>query len=962
MLRSDTRGRIPFAVLGALLLITSTIYASTAGPAPVTRPVTEQVIDQAQLEARMALSTALRNAGRRAAAQPVIEPASSGVGSLLSETATFRDYLRLLIVVEARDTLAAANASRDSVSVAVSPPPIEDRADLEAAMSAVTLRRVVEGRYRVTFEDLEVALRRHGRPVESFSYDAILTTAVPALEVHDRTGRFQERLQADLGHPGLTQDLTTRVFAVTWARGYAQYGGAPIENVLANRHVAVMANDALLAQQAAVFGQADRDSRRLTRRAAIDVAMRDGLRGAEHALTSHIESARDRNTDGHDEEVEPTVSLPSAFDQEHSYDVDATADETFLAFVEGDVHPGLEMVLEDAYRATVRAETRSRLSGSKSTESGVAPANSTHVYTTTRTDRRLADGEWRESSVGRTLRSFSGSVVIERVRTDYWLANNSFQTTTTTRRRTYEVSTSLVCEGTPGGPSLNGRSGCGLGETARNRLTAGAMNELVRDGGGTEGLALASVSGRGTVRSATIDIHPPETVRERAYHRVASLRQDVKDVSVSTETRSIASSANPATMLADELSARRSHLVDEGGRGDAVAERAIATAQQTYLDQLESGLRSRSSVVDQAQGVLADRLQDRAIPISPPDSSGERRADLDWEVATEPAYLSIEPRASQPAPMATRNVNIFTVPYGDAADSVAGALDRGDSGSVSLGTAAKTLRALERSESVDPSLERRLGNAIEDSLGHAAAVYRPRLGSAIGPRAADRAVRGGFEDFDSPTDRALAIADGRMAAAIASHLPSDRSVRERDRLEVRLRETTRELRDRSGVRIDESIVDAAASEATAGQPLREVAKAAGETAGRKTWKEATSRTPGHLPAGVPLVPVPGYWYATANAWSVSVRGSYERVTVRAPRGSPGRSSNGTIEYIRADEPVEIDLFGDEGPERLGRNRAIQFTADTGALVVVPPGGTGVGDVDGNADERSPGWDGRTTRQ
>lgn len=134
-----------------------------------------------------------------------------------------------------------------------------------------------------------------------------------------------------------------------------------------------------------------------------------------------------------------------------------------------------------------------------------------------------------------------------------------------------------------------------------------------------------------------------------------------------------------------------------------------------------------------------------------------------------------------------------------------------------------------------------------------------------------------------------------MAEAIAGNLPGDLSDRERDRLGVRLRETTRDLPDRSAVRIDESVVETAASDATAGQPLTETAKAAGETASREAWERATDRRPGSMPAGLPLVPVPGYWYATANAWSVSVRGSYDRVTVRADRGSPGRSGNGTIE-------------------------------------------------------------------
>jgi hypothetical protein len=46
--------------------------------------------------------------------------------------------------------------------------------------------------------------------------------------------------------------------------------------------------------------------------------------------------------------------------------------------------------------------------------------------------------------------------------------------------------------------------------------------------------------------------------------------------------------------------------------------------------------------------------------------------------------------------------------------------------------------------------------------------------------------------------------------------------------------------------------------------------------------------------------------------------------------------------------------GDGEAERLGRNGAPTFETRTGVVVVVPPGGRGVGDG-ANADERSPGW-------
>jgi hypothetical protein len=101
--------------------------------------------------------------------------------------------------------------------------------------------------------------------------------------------------------------------------------------------------------------------------------------------------------------------------------------------------------------------------------------------------------------------------------------------------------------------------------------------------------------------------------------------------------------------------------------------------------------------------------------------------------------------------------------------------------------------------------------------------------------------------------------------------------------------------------------------------------------------------------------MPSAWYATANAWTVSVEGEYERFTVSTRRAAPGRESDGTVEYVREADVVAADIDTDGIDERLGRNEPVAFSARTGVVIVVPPGGTGVGDVDGQAIETTRGW-------
>ncbi|MFT4884077.1 MAG: hypothetical protein ACI8U4_001590, partial [Natronomonas sp.] len=104
---------------------------------------------------------------------------------------------------------------------------------------------------------------------------------------------------------------------------------------------------------------------------------------------------------------------------------------------------------------------------------------------------------------------------------------------------------------------------------------------------------------------------------------------------------------------------------------------------------------------------------------------------------------------------------------------------------------------------------------------------------------------------------------------------------------------------------------------------------------------------GALPAGLPVAPVPGYWYATANVWYVEAGGEYERFVVRADRGGPA----GAVAYIRDGRTVRV------GPRnaRLGTAERVSVRVSTAIVVVVPPGPRGVGDTDGVADERSSGW-------
>ncbi|MFB6114046.1 MAG: hypothetical protein ABEJ58_08095 [Halodesulfurarchaeum sp.] len=959
--RTDRRARIPFAVLGALLLLTSTLYASTATPGPIREPVTPALVDQAQIQARMALDTAIREASQEAAHRPVIQPASTRMGSILRDDRPYRSYLRLLVALHSRDNLHRVRAGRSDVSVSVRLPPIYSRTDALHAINTVEIAPTSGNRYRVHISDLRVIIRRHGRRTDTIEYETNLTVPIPALLLHDRVSTFERRLNAGLLHPGFTQDLTVGLFATAWTRGYAQYAGAPIQNVIANRHVEVLANRALLSQQAAVFGRSSRDARRATRRAATNVFVRDSLligeEKAKSAIKKRVEKDVKRETN---RTVSTDYSIPSSFDHTQSYTVDRTADEAFVSFVEdGD---GLDGVLYRVYQAEVRADFDADYLDTDTFEGGHRPANTSLVATFSDTDRRLLGGHWTTGS-NRILRSFDGRVVVEDTTTRYWMSNTSFGTTTHTRERTYAVDIDLTCryEGASIAPDRP-MPVCPFGEVARNGLEESAYSDLVTDAGGVEHLAIDAVRGSAGTDWETVRVEPPQSVRESASDQVATLRERVRSVSVTLTTRSVASSANPASLLSEKIRRRHDSLIDPPYRYWSVADRAETAARVEYLESVRTELDGQTPVIDRVQQELVSVLGDHVIPLEPPKREPSRLSGIASSVEARPIYLSVRSVEGRTPAMVARNLNVFAVPYGDAADVITSGLFGDSEQTTSLSTAARTLQSLEAisqgEETASIRTRRRsLRWAVKSTLDRARGPLRAAVVEESDAGTAEWAVRRGYGRFDSTTDRALAIVDGRMATVIAD-IAADRDPSiDEDLLRVKLRVVSSRFRDGPTGTVKESVVSEARSSLQTAtnrvlrDSLRKGASDALETARKQHFEEAVGR----LPAGLPLVPVPGYWYATANAWVVQVRGSYTRFAVATPRSSPVLDSNGTVTYVRNRSVVRLDVDGDGSADRLGRNKPITFRADTGVVVVVPPGRSGVGDLDGNVDERSPGW-------
>jgi len=99
----DDRGRVPFALIGVLLLVISATLATTVDPArPPVDSDSAVVVDRATATTQTELREAVSAASRDAAADPVVEPADTPVGRVLDDERPFRDALALRIYLRAR--------------------------------------------------------------------------------------------------------------------------------------------------------------------------------------------------------------------------------------------------------------------------------------------------------------------------------------------------------------------------------------------------------------------------------------------------------------------------------------------------------------------------------------------------------------------------------------------------------------------------------------------------------------------------------------------------------------------------------------------------------------------------------------------------------------------------------------------------------------------------------------------
>ena len=1000
-LADDDRARIPFALVGVLLLLGASVYAT--GVADRAQPSIERpaatAMDDVTRDARPALRRAVRDAARESAETPVTTPADTAVGEALNDSRPFVDALRLRIAVAARESVSELSRERGGVRATADLPSIDgSTASLRRAKSGVEVTSVDGGAaMRVTIRDLTIRARDGDRTVAQRRRNVTLTVETPVLALHRRATEYERRLnRGALDGPGLARGLTTRLTAVAMVRGYGRYAGAPIRNVLGNRHVELSTNAAVLAQQRAAFGRHDPAGARAVDVATMKVGILDVL-GGRHGDAAAVTKAfvNPNAVDGATSEPASGEFAPRRPDDPPvNASPDAAADRAYLGSIDGVSTAGSYRV-----RGELRVTVRSRAS-----ESRPEPRRRGWTLVDEQTSERtvvttVEDTSAESDAVVDEVLDVTTHHVVER----RWRRNGTVRTTSAEWTETARVAVRATAAYDPddaapdrpteplfepggvfGGPNLDG---------ARER----AAEAVLDANGDVDAVAERAAAGEGgaLVRNRAITATRPSGLDRWIDADLGALRREVANVSVSIPRTAVASGdANAPGQLAATLRDQRSELLDTPGTYDGAADRARVAARAAYLDRVLAELDARAADTRDRNVDYRDELGDRAtaglselIELGrggahgrPTDAYTAPGGSDDIVITPDasPGYLTLQsvdhgqvpsvPAGESAHPLTARTTNWVALPYGEAASGIVDTLLGGGGRQVSLDTASATLIAANRTVGTSP--ENRTGEsaalaanrdelvvAVRESVREAERTVCAAAtnGTSVERSTCRAAVVDARDRWPTLGHRAQAMANGSYAPTFAATLAA-RGVDTAtvDEAAVRVRVRLRELSAERAVGVPAATTNRTASmvQQAARETARKEVSGTLENASAKVTRKLTGAS--RLPAGIPVAPPPYSWIATVNGWSVTVRGEYQRFALRA-RGVVPEGGSGTVRYVRDGAVARLDVDGDGHAERLGQGERVDFEASTTVVAVVPPGMPGVGDVDGNRDEQSPGW-------
>jgi len=466
-LLGDDRARVPFAVIAVLLLVSAVAvvgYLETRGPAE-TDTDAALAMDRTDAAIQTALRDVTASAAMQAAEEPLTSPANTSYGDALDAERPFRSYLEALVYLEAAERFDETGQRVGDVRTAVSLPAVTDAETFEDALGRVAISETDEpGLLRVELDDIQITATRDGEQLASRTETVAVSVPTPVIQQHERTEEFQQRLDAPVTStdPGFSHRFNTRMYILGWLRGYAQYGGVPVTEVIANRHVVPSANSAVYRTQQDVFGAADPNLRNAVNRGWFCMAAQDAEALYEGYSAGGVDVADDiceasewvlgEKHTGELPDAPDTLDMfetVPGMDAEQTIGVNETAYSPLRALVAGSDTHSIEGALERAFTIETAIDPDIDVLGSPVFHHDRPHPDATVVDTGRSQENVSIDGgsvtrgEPAEDGTYYRFSNVGAAIEITEAKTWEWTANGSTERATTDASGTLEVAVTV---------------------------------------------------------------------------------------------------------------------------------------------------------------------------------------------------------------------------------------------------------------------------------------------------------------------------------------------------------------------------------------------------------------------------------------------------------------------------------------------------------------------------------------
>ena len=942
-IRVDERARVPFAMIGVLLLVSSIGVVATleTRPEPTVDDDSAVALDRTVAASQTAVRAAAVDATENAARSPVTQPdPNSTVGAAIAdrEDDPLDAYLALLIYLETEQRLEHTGQDLGGeTSTTASLPSVEPTTEsVEAALDRVEIATpsehgVENGTLRVSVEDVAFEAEQGGTTVADRQEDLTVTIASTLHELHEHTAEYESRLNTGIFDEGASYDgfgrrLAARLYPVSYLKIAHKYRNPDdFENVTPNAPTEVLANHAAFSVQESTFGTTDPHGERTMRGAwacmgaDIGEELLDTDQSAddsydaeqlcedlEYVYGDHegelpdaptlTELAEDEIVDS--EFTEETVELPvdeladlAYFDvvgEEFDWDEeDPMTDEAFedIEEVDSEDTPDSLDTLIDTASGEIPGVVDSVYRASVRAEDEIETSGD---LPSAEPPDRVAEGNWTEVYDDRkTIVNSSDTTVNSRT---LWRDD----TTQSRPLYSYEITLTNEYEQTRTWErkveAANGTDGNTTYGTDGNATTNRTESVTSTDRSTKRFEVVVEIDGRHS-HGAAVDAAGYDPEIEYAFRSGGSTRP------------------GPDRQRVGNFEAVPESAVEEVFNTGADPETVVARLEQRVQPDEVFDSEQLVSMLDYEDDSWLD------ITVEPDDDDAleawleAETNDVRADVKTEVGPLEVERHELITADNSP--IKGYVDELRQAQDDIvfegepdgyenAPAKARAE---LRLAYIESLIDAIEAVGDSHEDLRDGIEDNIADQLGEDATAVNNVLDTSLG--IGQDALNGDIEENagaldSSPLTEEMGF-DVRGAPTYLSIEPVERD-------------------------------EVAAVRPAGAAPL--------DTAGT-THAPMTARYGNWIGyPGIPVIPFPSFWYASFSVWDVEVSGEYARFEVSAADGAPDSPAGTT--YIREDRSVHLELDGER--TRIGSVEPIRFDSRTVIVGVVPGGSPGVGDT------------------